>query len=208
MSKSVLEYIGNLADHMLASMAELPQIKSVDDLITNMSPKMREKMSIPLSVEFQQAMKVMSAQELEAVRKLREIHLRMSLYNNRLALLSEVIPGEMQLVGKTLVKMQEVAAEQGAELEGAYANSWLYAQASFMKRYFEQGLAEDSNPQAVEAVTSALLSPPEPAAVDEAEEKAEDDPEIEVIYHDEVDPNGYNPDGHRISARRGNDGQQ
>ncbi|HJS82764.1 MAG TPA: hypothetical protein VJ742_08015 [Nitrososphaera sp.] len=168
MAKNVIDYINMLADKMLETTNTLPDIQDIDKLIGNMSHDMREKMSIPLGAVFQEGMSSVTAQELEAVRKLREIHLRLAIYQNKLKLVADLAPKNLDTILETVYEMQEVSKKYEDKLDksewAAFAKLLQGTQARKLMFDVLQGTGID-DPATVEAVRH-LMPPPSPVQPD------------------------------------------
>jgi len=206
MAKNVIDYINMLADKMLETTNTLPDIQDIDKLIGSMSQDMREKMSIPLGAVFQEGMSSVTAQELEAVRKLREIHLRLAIYQNKLKLVADLAPKNLETILETVYAMQEVTKKYEDKLDksewAAFGKLLQGTQARKLMFDVLQGTGID-DPETVEAVRNLMppSSPVQPNAKSESHTDGEPSEVFDAEYIEDdfserpFQPNGHKPDG-------------
>jgi hypothetical protein len=186
-NKSVLDYITMLQDKMLETMASLPKVKTVDEVIAGMSPRMREQMSFSLGPAFQAGLYELTEQELEAVKKMREIHLRLSLYHNMLELEAVMAPQNLDTALESVHHMQKVAKKWDAKLEGPYADVSRFIQAQITQK-LAIAVAKGMGPENVEGIQTAKLLMANVMSDIQAQNQKPEAPSAEVNdQHDDID---------------------
>lgn len=197
-----VEIISSMSERMLQTMASLPQIQSVEDIIKNMTPDMRQKMSFALGPAFQEGMAELTTQELEAIRRLREAHLKMAIFYQQFTLASEMAVVNLDTALSTVHKLQRKAIKWGEKLDGPWADFALLLQAQAARKYLfefmkDQGFAD---PEAAEAMKYLMPNIPghlanEPRQQHGGQEGDEDHDDF-VIVEDlgDLDLPDYPPD--------------
>jgi len=109
--------VNEVTQTMANAIASLPKIQEVTHLFSTLSNHEREKLSIPLSVEFAYGATQLTAQELEAITKLRELSLRFSLYISKVKLVAVSAPAELEAILDTVIELEAIATERTAKLK-------------------------------------------------------------------------------------------
>jgi hypothetical protein len=99
--------------------AGLPHLQSVQGMMSGLSPKERERLSLALGPEQVRAIQQAIAQEAEAILKRREIGTRSTLYLDKVDAANLTIPAVIQSVGDTLITVGEMAKGIEAQLPPA-----------------------------------------------------------------------------------------
>jgi hypothetical protein len=118
--KKTFEYINRVADKTLEALAGLPRIQEVEKFWSAMSKDQRENLAIPLGVEFGEGAAAIAAQDLEAIKKQREIHLKLSIYQDVLHKVTVLSLGNLEEVLETTDQMKKIAADKGGVADNAF----------------------------------------------------------------------------------------
>lgn len=116
--KNFLYCVDKMVDAMQADLGELPNIQDVEQLIVGMSPDQREKLSLSLGPTFAQGMADLTALELGAIQKLRELGLRWSLLVDKTKFAAIGTPIILKTTLDTIDRLKGISQESNVNLEG------------------------------------------------------------------------------------------
>ena|SRR5579859_4033407 len=195
------EAVNKMTDAMAKAMSALPKIQEAGRLFSTLSKSERDALAMNLGVEYQQGMTQLTATELEAVSKLREIGLRFSLYLNKVKLVAVSAPAELEVALDSIVELEKIATERTTQLTTPEWKGVAQATQAQKAAEFLREVAHVPDTM-IKDVTAPFLALPEEKVTIEEPEIAESE-----IVEDDENPFAATPktkfssNGHNHTAR-------